>query len=182
MKMEATQTFSGIVYDPGFFQEKIGQARKWLVQNGEDFGSGGLADPCRIDLRMLVRDGVLRPEEWSCMSLTGDEEADPEELRQNQEILLTMAYERSNVSQDPAFQRFVQENQHWLEEYALFLALDHFFGGICWQQWPEDIRRRYGYALDHYRRELYFDREFQMYLQFLCFRQQMLSKTDTSLG
>lgn len=33
-------------------------------------------------------------------------------------------------------------------------------------RWAEDIRLRYGYAMDYYRRELYFDIEFQKYLQF----------------
>ena len=181
MKMEATQTFSGIAYDPGFFQEKMGQARKWLVQNGEQFGPERMSDPCQIDLRMLVHDGVLYPEEWSCMSFCMDEDTDPEELRQDQDILLTMAYERSNIAQDPRFQQFLQENQSWLEEYSLFLALDRFFCGIHWQNWPEDIRWRYGYALDHYRRELYFDREYQMYLQFLCARQHALTGMGTDL-
>lgn len=184
MGKETTQTVADVCYDPEFFREKAAQALHWLAQTGdagwrtafEERAADALFDPWRIDPKMLVTDGVLQREEWECMSLAGEEDADAEEFRQNQEILLTMAYERSNISQNPDYQRFLLENKWWLEEHALFLALDRFFGGIHWQQWPEDIRRRYGYALDYYRRELYFDAEFQMYLQFLCFRQQKLAE------
>ena len=45
------------------------------------------------------------------------------------------------------------------------------FDGAPWTQWAEDIRLRWGFALDYYRRELYFDIEFQQYLQFKFFQQ-----------
>ena len=67
-------------------------------------------------------------------------------------ILLTMAYERSNISQDPDYQKFLAENRWWLDDYALFMALKNFFGGQCWYEWPQDIRLRWGYAMDYYRR------------------------------
>ena len=51
------------------------------------------------------------------------------------------------------------------------MALKEFFDGQCWYEWPKDIRLRYGYSMDYYRRELYFDVEFQMYLQFKFFQQ-----------
>lgn len=164
-------------YDPALFREKIREAVKWLEQNEDACRQSNVAllDPWRIDPRLLVGDGILTEEEWSCMDL--DREEDPQEFRQNQEILLTMAYERSNISRNPEYQQFLRKNAWWLEECALFLALDRFFAPMGWQQWPEDIRYRYGYALDYYRRELYFDAEFQMYLQFLCYRQEK-SGTD----
>ena len=129
-------------------------------------------NPYFIDLEELIEEGLLTREE--CDSLDwGDfeDDIDYEDQYQNRYILLNMAYERSNISQNPAYQRFVNENSWWLSDYALFMALKNFFDGQCWYEWPEDIRLRYGYSMDYYRRELYYDIEFQMYLQFKFFEQ-----------
>lgn len=84
---------------------------------------------------------------------------------------LRKAYERSNIAQDPEYLRFLEENRSWLPDYALFMAVKGRFDGAPWTQWAEDIRLRWGFAMDYYRRELYFDIEFQQYLQFKFFQQ-----------
>lgn len=77
-----------------------------------------------------------------------------------------MAYQRSKVSSNQAYQDYVDENSWWLKDYALFMAVKGRFHGRPWTEWAEDIRLRYSYAMDYYRRELYFDIEFHMYMQF----------------
>ena len=67
---------------------------------------------------------------------------------------------------DPEFQTFQEENAWWLDDYSLFMAVKGFFQDECWDKWPEDIKKRYGYALDYYREQLYFEVEFQKYMQF----------------
>ena len=51
------------------------------------------------------------------------------------------------------------------------MAVKQRFDGASWIEWAEDIRKRWGFALDYYRRECYFDIEFYKYLQFQ-FQQQ----------
>ena len=51
------------------------------------------------------------------------------------------------------------------------MAVKDRFDGVPWNEWPEDIRLRYGYSMDYYRKELYFDIEFQQYMQFKFFEQ-----------
>ena len=129
-------------------------------------------NPYFIDLEKLTEEGVLEKAECDKMDF-GKSETDIDYEKQfcSRYILLRKAYERSNISKNGAYQQFVAENGWWLSDYALFMALKEFFGGAAWQEWPEDIRLRYGYAMDYYRRELYFDIEFQMYLQFKFFEQ-----------
>ena len=91
--------------------------------------------------------------------------------------LLRKAYERSNISQNPEYLHFVEENRWWLDDYALFMAVKNYFDGAPWTHWPEDIRLHWGFALDHYRRELYYDIEFQQYLQFKFFQQYWALKS-----
>ena len=129
-------------------------------------------NPYFIDLEALIAEGVLSNDECDSVFF-GDEEDDINyaALYDGRKILLTMAYERSRISENPEYQKFTADNGWWLEDYALFMALKDFFNGQCWYEWPEDIRLRYDYALDHYRRELYFDIEYQKYLQFKFFQQ-----------
>ena len=65
----------------------------------------------------------------------------------------------------------MEENGWWLSDYALFMAVKGRFDGAPWTEWAQDIRLRWGYAMDYYRRELYFDIEFQQYLQFTFYKQ-----------
>ena len=51
------------------------------------------------------------------------------------------------------------------------MAVKSRFDGVEWTQWAEDIRLRWGFAMDYYRRELYFEIEFQQYMQFKFFEQ-----------
>ena len=129
-------------------------------------------NPYFIDLEALIAEGVLSNAECGSVFF-GDEEDDIDyaALYDGRKILLTMAYERSRISENPEYQKFTADNGWWLEDYALFMALKDFFNGQCWYEWPEDIRLRYDYALDYYRRELYFDIEYQKYLQFKFFQQ-----------
>ena len=129
-------------------------------------------NPYFIDLEALIEEGVLTREECEEIDF-GEKDADIDyaALYEGRHILLTMAYERSDISKNPKYQKFLAENRWWLDDFALFMALKNFFDGKCWYEWPEDIRLRWGFALDYYRRELYFEIEYQMYLQFLFFRQ-----------
>ena len=135
-------------------------------------------NPYLIDLEALIEEGVLTREECDSVHF-GDaaDDIDYEALYNGRYALLRMAYQRSDISKNADYQQFLAENRWWLDDYALFMALKNFFGGKCWYEWPEDIRLRWGFAMDYYRRELYFDIEFQMYLQFKFFRQYRQLKT-----
>ena len=129
-------------------------------------------NPYFIDLEALIEEGVLTREECEEIEFGEDDtDIDYAALYEGRHILLTVAYERSDISKNPEYQKFLAENRWWLDDFALFMALKNFFNGKCWYEWPEDIRLRWGFALDYYRRELYFEIEYQMYLQFKFFQQ-----------
>ena len=124
-------------------------------------------NPYMISLETLIEEGVLTKEECDAVDF-GDNAAkvDFDKLHENRFALLHKAYERSNISEDIEFQAFCNDNHWWLNDYALFMALKSFFKEVPFRAWPEDIRMHWGFALDYYNRELYFDVEFQKYLQF----------------
>lgn len=129
-------------------------------------------NPYFISLEELTEEGVLTKKE--CQSADFGKRADDidyEKIYKNRYPLLHKAYERSRISEDPDYVCFAEENRWWLADYALFMAVKDRFGGAPWTEWAEDIRLRRDYAMDYYRRELYFDIEFQQYLQYKFFSQ-----------
>ena len=124
-------------------------------------------NPYFVDLEALIEEGLLTEEECEAVDFgTDPDKVDYDKLHENRLALLHLAYERSNISRNPDFQAFCQNNHWWLNDYALFMALKAFFKEVPFRAWPEDIRMHWGFALDYYNRELYFDVEFQKYLQF----------------
>ena len=129
-------------------------------------------NPYFIDLNTLIEEGVLTKKECDLADFGSDSRfIDYGKLYKARYKLLRKAYERSNISQNPEFRTFQEENAWWLDDYALFMAVKGFFQDECWDKWPEDIKKRYGYALDYYREQLYFEIEFQEYMQFKFYEQ-----------
>ncbi|MBQ2297597.1 MAG: 4-alpha-glucanotransferase, partial [Ruminiclostridium sp.] len=124
-------------------------------------------NPYFINLDELVAEGVLTREEVDAADFGSDPaHVDYDKLFENRLPLLHKAYERSNISNDWGFQEFCKANFWWLDDYALFMAVKDFFGGASWTTWPQDIRMHYAPALDYYRQMLYFEVEFQKYMQY----------------
>ena len=175
--------FDKAAYDFVDWLEKAGQKYWQILPLGATSHAGAFDSPYQaysafagnpyfISLDALVEEGVLTRKEVDSTDFGSDpNKVDYALLYQNRLPLLRKAYERSNISLVPEYQKFLAENSWWLDDYALFMAVKEFFGGANWISWPQDIRMHYGYALDYYREKLYFDVEFQKYLQFKFYQQ-----------
>lgn len=175
--------FDQAAYDFVDWLEKAGQRYWQILPLGATSHDGAYDSPYQaysafagnpyfISLDALVDEGVLTREECDAADFESEPgRVDYDKLYAGRLPLLRKAYERSAVHKNPAYQQFIAENSWWLDDYALFMAVKAFFGGDKWTQWPEDIRMHYGFALDYYREKLYFDVEFQKYLQFKFYEQ-----------
>ena len=129
-------------------------------------------NPYFIDLEGLIEEGVLTKEECDACDFGDDPQSlDYGKIYKERFKLLYKAYERSKIYEVPEFQKFIQENAFWLDDYALFMAVKERFDGAAWNEWAEDIRLRWGFALDYYRENCYFEIEFYKYLQFKFLQQ-----------
>ena len=129
-------------------------------------------NPYFISLEDLIEEGVLTEKECDAVDFgSREDDVDYEKIYKGRYKLLRKAYERSDISKNPDFVRFQQEQAHWLGDYALFMAVKNRFEGIPWTEWAEDIRLRWNNALDYYRKELYFEIDFQEYMQFKFYEQ-----------
>ena len=175
--------FDQAAYDFVDWLEKAGQKYWQILPLGATSHAGAFDSPYQaysafagspyfISLDALVEEGVLTVAECEAVDFGSDpQRVDYQALYENRLNLLHKAYERSQIHLNRDYQQFCKENFWWLDDYALFMAVKAFFGGAGWNQWPNDIRMHYGFALDYYREKLYFDVEFQKYLQFKFYEQ-----------
>ena len=175
--------FDQAAYDFVDWLQKAGQKYWQILPLGTTSHSGACDSPYQafsafagspyfISLDALVEEGVLTREECDAVDFGSDPvHVDYEKMFANRIPLLRKAYERSKIYENADYRAFISENSWWLDDYALFMAAREFFGNKSWDQWPYDIRMHYGYALDYYREKLYFDIEFQKYMQFKFYEQ-----------
>jgi 4-alpha-glucanotransferase len=71
----------------------------------------------------------------------------------------------------PEYDEFCAQQEHWLEDYALFRALKAKYNGAYYLDWPEDLVQRRPQALDNAHRELANRIDQVRFAQFLLFRQ-----------
>ena len=80
-------------------------------------------NPYFIDLEALVEEGVLTRAECDAMDFGRDEtDIDYAAQYRSRYVLLRKAYERSDISKNAEYQKFISENGWWLSDYALFMA------------------------------------------------------------
>ncbi len=164
------------------FLEKAGQ-KLWQIL---PLGSTGYGDspyqsfstfagnPYFIDLELLIEAGWLTKEECDTCNFGEDEEyIDYEKLYFSRFRILRKAFERAwaSVKKSEDYRSFAAENSHWLEDYALYMAVKDSYGGICFLEWEEDIRLRKPAAVKEYKKKLSEEIYFYKFQQYLFSKQ-----------
>lgn len=129
-------------------------------------------NPYFIDLDILARQGLLKPDEYQALDW-GDnpQRVDYALLYEHRYPVLRKAVQRLLAAPPADLADFLAEQAVWLEDYALFMALKDKFGGKAWSQWRSPLRCREGAALDEARDELAEDIRFWKAVQYLFFTQ-----------
>ena len=129
-------------------------------------------NPYFIDLDLLVEDHLLTQAEIDALAFGDDpERVDYGALYEHRLPLLQKATDRGYERDAEKVAAFLEENQGWLPDYALFMALKRHFDMACWLEWPQDIRLRKPAALERYQEELAEDIRLFTYIQYLFFTQ-----------
>lgn len=134
--------------------------------------SARAGNPLFIELDALVEEGWLDdPDRPDC----DDREVEYERVIAFKREALREAFagfEDAADDDDRAdFEQFRTENAEWLDDYALFRALDDHFDADTWLNWPEEAKFRDSDALDRYREELAEHMRFRQFLQWIFARQ-----------
>lgn len=129
-------------------------------------------NPYFIDLETLIEKGLLTKEECdSCDFGSNLRYIDYNKIYQSRYKLLQLAYDRANSFNDIAFQKFKIENQSWLEDYSIYMAIKDYHNGVSWQDWEEDIKHLDKKALDTYKLKLEKEIDVYSYIQYMFFLQ-----------
>jgi len=129
-----------------------------------------------IDLEALIEEGLLKKEEvepidW-CWSET---KADFGKLYNNRLKVLRIAYSRFQGGND--FELFLEDNESWLPDFAMFMALKAKNGGAPWYNWEPGVKMRYPEAMEAMEKELADELRFYSFVQYLFNKQWTALRT-----
>ena len=129
-------------------------------------------NPYFIDLDTLISEGLLSKDECSSVDF-GDNPVsiDYGKLYFGRYPLLKKAFVKSKHQERKEFKEFCRENEAWLQEYCLFMAVKGRFGNVSWLEWNEDIKARRPDALKCYTKEMAEEIDFHKFMQYQFFKQ-----------
>ncbi|MCT4606905.1 MAG: 4-alpha-glucanotransferase [Marinisporobacter sp.] len=177
-------------YGIGTFGKEAYEFVDFLVKAGQKYwqllplGATGYGDspyqsfsafagnPYFIDFEWLEKDGLLEKEDYIHLDFGKDrEKVDYEKIFKNKRIVLRKAFENGKEKYEEELKSFQKENNDWVEDYALYMAVKNEFQLKPWQEWDEDIKLRKEEVVKHYKEILKEEINYWVFLQLLFFKQ-----------
>ena len=129
-------------------------------------------NPLLIDLEALAGEGLLAETELAPPQVLSQTEIDYDRVTQFKMATLNKACARFKLSGDQVeFEDFQRQQQNWLDDYALFMALETEHPSLSWSDWPAGLRDRELAALEDTRQRMAEEIERQQIMQYFFFRQ-----------
>lgn len=173
-------SFSKEAYEFVDFLESAGQ-KLWQILPLGPTGYGDspyqsfstfAGNPYYIDLEELIGKGWLTEEECSRTDWGSNSGyVDYEKMYFGRFALLHKAFARSGIREEKDFVRFCDENDWWLSDYALFMAIKDSQGGASFLEWDEPVKKREPAAIERCQKELAEEILFWKFLQYLFGKQ-----------
>ncbi|MBN1054567.1 4-alpha-glucanotransferase [Clostridium botulinum] len=128
-------------------------------------------NPYFIDFNLLKKDGLLKSKDYSNLNFGKDkEDIDYGLIFVEKMKVLRKAYERFKLNLPADLKEFEEENQ-WLDDYSLYMALKSKFELKSWQKWDINIKLRKKEVLNKYREELKDEINLWKFIQYKFFEQ-----------
>jgi len=125
-----------------------------------------------ISPEMMVIEGFLKASEVNASTSLPEERVDYAGVGTFKERIFNAAYRRFQKNTDREdFDRFVRDQQYWLEDFALFTVIKSVYGGRSWNEWPKALKTRQPQALEELARRNASALERTRFIQYLFFRQ-----------
>ncbi len=129
-------------------------------------------NPYFIDLDILCKEKLLRKAECVAYDWGKDlTRIDYDILYKNRYPLLHKAFERFQKMIPEDYQDFCEQQEDWLEDYALFMALKDTHQGAAWTEWEPELKKREENAITQASEELSGEINFWKMLQYLFYKQ-----------
>lgn len=129
-------------------------------------------NPYFVSLKALVKKGYITEKDCKQYEMEGHAEyVDYERVYNGRYEVLKKAFENSNIQSDEDYQKFLKENDSWLIDYALFMAVKAAYDGKSFIEWDEDIKLRKPEAVSAYLEKYKDTVDFYCFIQYEFFAQ-----------
>jgi 4-alpha-glucanotransferase len=125
-------------------------------------------NPYFIDFDLLEEKGLLRKSNYNSVNWgTNPRHVDYYKIYQNCFAVLRIAHSKFKENPDPEYDIYKAENMHWLDDYALFMALKDANGGKAWYEWDRKLVRLDPEEIKTQRLKLADNIDFYCFLQYI---------------
>lgn len=131
-----------------------------------------------VSPQRLMTDGLITAEDVGEVPAFDEDHIDFEAVASWKTALLRKAFARREAVE--GFDRFVEAQTAWLDDFALYMALRNQAGGGPWWEWEEPLASRESAALAAAREQLSGEIEFHKFSQWMFFRQWALVREAAS--
>lgn len=113
--------------------------------------SASAGNPLLISLELLVREGILDAEDIGKVPAFSADRVDYGRVIEWKVPILRGAarnfLNEADASQRKSFDEFCEANGHWLNDFALFMAVKEAHQQVAWTRWPREIAQRHPDAI-----------------------------------
>jgi len=92
-------------------------------------------------------------------------------IKETKMRLLREIYNETEVLEEEDAMRFMEKNEYWLDDYALFNVLKYHKNGLAWYDWDEAYKERNPVILESFRKEHKKEILFQKWVQWQLYKQ-----------
>ncbi|MBI5098608.1 MAG: 4-alpha-glucanotransferase [Nitrospirae bacterium] len=126
-----------------------------------------------ISPERMVKDGFLLKADIQSFPEFHKKMVDYTAVTKYKEKLFRLAYKKNidNLTNHHDFQKFCNENSHWLNDFSLFISLKKHFKGAEWSHWPNELRDRQESAIKEWTENLRDHILHEKFLQYIFFNQ-----------
>ena len=127
-----------------------------------------------ISPEFLVEKGLLRKENILDLPNFNSSKVEFGKVHEYKLSLLRKSFENFNNSENnlkSSFEKFCNENQEWLYDFALFMSAKNEHNGIEWSKWDEGLAQRKEESLKEWSDKLRDEIQYHKFVQFLFTRQ-----------
>ncbi len=129
-------------------------------------------NPLLISPELLVQDGLLQEVDLQPRPEFPANRVDFPSVVALKKEILERAYNSFAKSEKPwEYEQFCAQSTYWLDDFALFVALEDRFVGQVWNQWPHDLRDRHPEAIERAKGELSETIERAKFFQYIFYKQ-----------
>lgn len=129
-------------------------------------------NPLLIDLQPFINSGILSKKELSKLDWGKDRaKVNYQRVARVKYQVLEQVYHARTAEDEERFLAFCAENDSWLQDYALFVALKEYYDWLPHAQWKEELRVHDPAAVAVYAEMLENRISFWKYLQYLFYTQ-----------